>query len=94
VLRTTVLLTLRLNTAEDDNTAGTAQLETIHGFASLTLNLSDDVPPSRYHPTTPYQSNPHLHYRHKAQKILNNDNKVHDDEAGAIQIQKSALRVF
>ena len=41
--------------------------KTIHGFASLTLNLSYDVPPSRNHPTTPYQS-PHLHQRHKAPK--------------------------
>ena len=49
MLWTTVVLTLRLNTAEGDNTAATARLETIHRFAALTLNLSDDVPPSRYH---------------------------------------------
>jgi hypothetical protein len=49
MLRTTVVLALRLNTAEGDHTAGTARLETIHRFASPTLNLSDDVPPSRYH---------------------------------------------
>jgi len=30
----------------------------------------------------------------KLKNILNNDNKIHDDEAGAIKIRKNALRVF